>query len=69
VTPAPTASALNLFPVDVPEPRSGRALQAVADEAHAVQEQRGAAEEREEHEIGRGHRGSIAGYWALSARR
>jgi hypothetical protein len=32
----------------VAQPRAGGALQALADESHAVQQERGSAEEREE---------------------
>ncbi len=53
----------------MPEPCPRRALQALANETHAIEEERSSTEEREENEIGRRHRGSIAGYRALSARR
>src|SRR5438876_330174 len=71
------ASGAGLEPVsgerreDVPETRSGRALQALADQTHPIEEECGATEEREENEVGGGHRGSIAGHPdpALSVRR
>ena len=54
---------------DMPQARSRSALQSFADETDAVEKERCPAEKREENEIGRRHRGSIAGYRALSVRR
>jgi hypothetical protein len=49
--------------------RPRRALQALADEPHSVEEKRGATQKREQNELASCHRGSIAGYTVLSVRR